>query len=116
MLFGSQLIEHAVNKAVDENALKWGYVHVILKNWERETVKMLDDVAAIDARFQREKQRKEYSRGNNGKRIEIVPDWLHEDTEPTQKEIKRQHTQSTYTVARRLEGIKVPRGEGVFFL
>nr|MBU6863699.1 DnaD domain protein [Streptococcus oralis] len=43
-LFGRELILHATNKAIDENAPKWNYVKAILKNWQKQKVKTLDDV------------------------------------------------------------------------
>lgn len=103
-LFGRDLILHATNKAIDENAPKWNYIKAILKNWQKQKVKTLDDVAALDRRFEMSKNRK-FNRSGTGRsnRKEMVPDWLREDAEPTKKEIEKQNSQSIDEERERLQ-------------
>ncbi|EJR67501.1 DnaD and phage-associated domain-containing protein, partial [Bacillus cereus VD115] len=105
--FGSELIKHASNKAIDENKPKWNYIKAILKDWEKQKVKTLDDVAAIDRRFEMSKHGKFNRSGkNHSNRKEMVPDWLREDDdEPTKKEIEKQHSQSTNDERKRLNEV-----------
>ncbi|HHT7172110.1 TPA: DnaD domain protein [Bacillus cereus] len=105
-LFGRELILHATNKAIDENAPKWNYIKAILKNWQKQKVKTLDDVAALDRRFEMSKNRN-YKRSGTGhsSRKEIVPDWLLEDDKPTKKEIEKQNSQSIAEERERLQEV-----------
>ena len=104
--FGSELIKHAANKAIDENAPKWNYIKAILRNWQKQKVKKLDDVAALDRRFEMSKNRT-FNRSGTGhsNRKEMVPDWLREDVEPTKKEIEKQNPQSIAEERERLQEI-----------
>ncbi|MEG7934959.1 DnaD domain protein [Bacillus mobilis] len=104
--FGSELIKHAANKAIDENAPKWNYIKAILKNWQKQKVQTLDDVTALDRRFEVSKNRA-FNRSGTGysNRKEIVPDWLREDVEPTKKEIEKQNSQSIAEERERLQEI-----------
>lgn len=79
---GSELIIHAVNKAIDENVPKWRYVRSILDNWEKKKVKTLDDVAVLDAQFEMSKQNKKRTGTGYITRKEAVPEWLHQQEEP----------------------------------
>ncbi|MED3327410.1 DnaD domain protein [Bacillus thuringiensis] len=93
--FGSELIKHAAHKAIDENKPKWNYIKAILKSWEKQKVKTLDDVAALDRRFEMSKNKRLNGSGpGRSNRKEIVPEWLREDVEPTKKEIEMQTSQS----------------------
>ncbi|HDR4761470.1 TPA: DnaD domain-containing protein [Bacillus thuringiensis] len=85
--FGNELITHAVNKAIDENVPKWRYIRSILSSWEKAKVKTLNDVAAIDTRFEMSKQNKKRTGKGFANRTEAVPDWLHqqEEHEPVQQ-------------------------------
>lgn len=56
-LFSDELIQHAINKAVDENAPRWNYIKAILRNWKEQEVKTLVDVAILDRRFEMSKKR-----------------------------------------------------------
>lgn len=105
-VFGRELILHATNKAIDENAPKWNYIKAILKNWQKQQVKTLDDVAALDRRFEMSKSRN-FNRFGTGhsNRKEIVPDWLREDVEPTKKEIEKHHSQSIDEERERLQEV-----------
>ncbi|PEM89490.1 DnaD domain protein [Bacillus toyonensis] len=105
-LFGRELILHATNKAIDENAPKWNYIKAILKNWQKQKVKTLDDVVALDRRFEMSKNRN-FKRSDTGQsnRKEIVPDWLREDVEPTKKEIEKQNSQSIDEERERLQEV-----------
>ncbi|MED2029688.1 DnaD domain protein [Bacillus thuringiensis] len=94
--FGSELIKHAANKAIDENKPRWNYIKAILKSWEKQKVKTLDDVAALDRRFEMSKNKRFNGLSpNRSNRTEVVPDWLRENAEPTKMEVERQHSQST---------------------
>ncbi|PFB05034.1 DNA-binding protein [Bacillus anthracis] len=105
-LFGRELILHATNKAIDENAPKWNYIKAILKNWQKQKVKTLDDVAALDRRFEMNKNRKSNRSGaGHSNRKEMVPDWLREDVEPTKKELEKQNSQSTDKERERLQEV-----------
>ncbi|OOR56037.1 primosomal replication protein N [Bacillus mycoides] len=79
--FGNELITHAVNKAIDENVPKWRYIRSILSSWEKEKVKTLNDVAALDTRFEMSKKNNKRTGKGYGKRTEVVPDWLREQEE-----------------------------------
>ncbi|HFK1757088.1 TPA: DnaD domain-containing protein [Bacillus cereus] len=85
--FGNELITHAVNKAIDENVPKWRYIRSILSSWEKAKVKTLNDVAALDTRFEMSKQNKKRTGKGYANRTEAVPDWLHqqEEHEPVQQ-------------------------------
>ncbi|MDA1933020.1 DnaD domain protein [Bacillus cereus] len=91
--FGNELVIYAVNKAIDENVPKWRYIRSILSSWEKEKVKTLNDVVALDTRFEMSKKNNKRTGKGYSKRTEAVPDWLHqqEETEPMQQ---RQQTQS----------------------
>ncbi|MCC1486729.1 DnaD domain protein [Bacillus tropicus] len=105
-LFGRALILHATNKAIDENAPKWNYIKAILKNWQKQKVKTLDDVAALDKRFEMSKNRKSNRSGTgHSNRKEMVPDWLREDVEPTKKELEKQNSHSTDEERERLQEV-----------
>ncbi|MEB8885485.1 DnaD domain protein [Bacillus cereus] len=102
--FGSELIKHAAHKAIDENKPKWNYIKAILKSWEKQKVKTLDDVAALDRRFEMSKNKRLNGSGpGRSNRKEIVPDWLREDVEPTKKEIEKQNSQSIDEERERLQ-------------
>lgn len=104
--FGSELIKHAANKAIDENAPKWNYIKAILKNWQKQKVKTLDDVTALDKRFEMSKNRKSDKSGiSHLARKEMVPDWLREDAEPIKKEIEKQNSQSINEERQRLKEV-----------
>ncbi|MDJ1474360.1 DnaD domain protein [Bacillus sp. LS15-K4] len=105
-LFGRKLILHATNKAIDENAPKWNYIKAILKNWQKQKVKTLDDVTALDRRFEMSKNNR-FNRSGAGRsnRKEMVPDWLREDVEPTKKAIEKQHSQSIDEERERLQEV-----------
>ncbi|PRT14994.1 primosomal replication protein N [Bacillus toyonensis] len=79
--FGNKLITHAVNKAIDENVPKWRYIRSILSSWEKAKVKTLDDVAALDTRFEMSKKNNKRTGKSYSKRTEVVPDWLREQEE-----------------------------------
>ncbi len=91
--FGNELITHAVNKAIDENVPKWRYIRSILSSWEKEKVKTLNDVAALDTRFEMSKKNNKRTGKGYGKRTEVVPDWLREQEEPEPMQ-QQQQTQS----------------------
>ncbi|MCM3223355.1 DnaD domain protein [Bacillus cereus] len=79
-LFGSELIKHATNKAIDANAPRWNYIKTVLENWQKQKVKTIDDVTALDRRFEMSRGKKSNKSGGNGsKRTELVPDWLREE-------------------------------------
>ncbi|MGN4267826.1 DnaD domain-containing protein [Bacillus cereus group sp. BCN115] len=85
--FGNELVIHAVNKAIDENVPKWRYIRSILSSWEKEKVKTLNDVAALDTRFEMSKKNNKRTGKGYSKRTEVVPDWLRkqEEQEPIQQ-------------------------------
>ncbi|TKJ05187.1 DnaD domain protein, partial [Bacillus cereus] len=95
-LFSDELIQHAINKAVDENAPRWNYIKAILRNWKEQEVKTLVDVATLDRRFEMSKKKKYNGTGRKySNRKEIVPDWLYKDDESTNTEGERKTVQST---------------------
>ncbi|TCJ79086.1 UNVERIFIED_ORG: DnaD/phage-associated family protein [Bacillus cereus] len=77
---GSELILEAVKRSIDENIPKWRYVRGILKNWESQKVKTINDVVVLDAQFDLCKNKKQ-SRTGYTKRKELVPEWLCEKEE-----------------------------------
>ncbi|MFB5552667.1 DnaD domain-containing protein [Bacillus cereus] len=91
--FGNELVIHSVNKAIDENVPKWRYIRSILSSWEKEKVKTLNDVVALDTRFEMSKKNNKRTGKGYSKRTEVVPDWLRkqEEQEPIQQP---QQTQS----------------------
>ncbi|HFK1409185.1 TPA: DnaD domain-containing protein [Bacillus cereus] len=104
--FGSELIKHAAHKAIDENKPKWNYIKAILKSWEKQKVKTLDDVAALDRRFEMSKNKRLNGSGpGRSNRKEIVPEWLREDVEPTKKENEKQNLQSIDEERERLQEV-----------
>lgn len=94
--FGNELITHAVNKAIDENVPKWRYIRSILSSWEKAKVKTLDDVAALDTRFEMSKKNNKRTGKGYSKRTEVVPDWLREqeEHEPIQQPQQTQNDES----------------------
>ncbi|MEI4617414.1 DnaD domain protein [Bacillus cereus] len=105
-LFSGELIQHAINKAVDENAPRWNYIKAILKNWKEQEVKTLVDVAILDRRFEMSKKKKYNGTGRKySNRKEIVPDWLYKDDESTNLEEERKTVQSTDEERERLQEV-----------
>lgn len=95
-----------LTKPIDENKPRWNYIKAILKSWEKQKVKTLDDVAALDKRFEMSKNKRFNGSGpSRSNRTEVVPDWLREDAEPTKMEIERQHSQSTDEERKRLQEV-----------
>ncbi|EEK70383.1 Phage replication protein [Bacillus mycoides] len=91
---GSELILEAVNRSIDENVPKWRYVRGILKNWETQKVKTLNDVAVLDVQFDLGKNKKQFGSGYT-KRNEMVPEWLHQKRDEDPRKQLKQNTQST---------------------
>ncbi|MFK4329085.1 DnaD/phage-associated family protein [Bacillus sp. RC55] len=91
---GSELILEAVNRSIDENVPKWRYVRGILKNWETQKVKTLNDVAVLDVQFDLGKNKKQFGSGYT-KRNEMVPEWLHQKKDEDPRKQPKQNTQST---------------------
>lgn len=105
-LFSSELIQRAINKAVDENAPRWNYIKAILRNWKEQEVKTLVDVATLDRRFEMSKKKKYNGTGRKySNRKEIVPDWLYKDDESTNQEEERKNVQSTDEERERLQEV-----------
>ncbi|MCM3220395.1 DnaD domain protein [Bacillus cereus] len=105
-LFSDELIQHAINKAVDENAPRWNYIKAILRNWKEQEVKTLVDVATLDRRFEMSKKKKYNGTGRKySNRKEIVPDWLYKDDESTNLEEERKTVQSTDEERERLQEV-----------
>ncbi|MCU4979592.1 DnaD domain protein [Bacillus cereus] len=105
-LFSDELIQHAINKAVDENAPRWNYIKAILRNWKEQEVKTLVDVATLDRRFEMSKKKKYNETGRKySNRKEIVPDWLYKDDESTNLEGERKTVQSTDEERERLQEV-----------
>ncbi|PTC12565.1 DnaD domain-containing protein [Bacillus wiedmannii] len=100
--FGNELITHAVNKAIDENVPKWRYIRSILSSWEKAKVKTLNDVAALDTRFEMSKKNNKRTGKGYANRTESVPDWLHqqEEPEPIQQPQQSQNNESAYNETR----------------
>ena len=90
---GSELILEAVKRSIDENIPKWRYVRGILKNWESQKVKTLNDVVVLDAQFDFCKNKKQFRSGYT-KRKELVPEWLRE-IEEVPEEQPRQNNELT---------------------
>ncbi|PGO65225.1 DNA-binding protein [Bacillus cereus] len=105
-LFSGELIQHAINKAVDENAPRWNYIKAILRNWKEQEVKTLVDVTILDRRFEMSKKKKYNGTGREySNRKEIVPDWLYKDDESTNLEEERKTVQSTDEERERLQEV-----------
>ncbi|MDF9505940.1 DnaD domain protein [Bacillus cereus] len=105
-LFSDELIQHAINKAVDENAPRWNYIKAILRNWKEQEVKTLVDVSILDRRFEMSKKKKYNGIGRKySNRKEIVPDWLYKDDESTNQEEERKIVQSTDEERERLQEV-----------
>ncbi|ANV70942.1 DnaD domain protein [Bacillus cereus] len=105
-LFSDELIQHAINKAVDENAPRWNYIKAILRNWKEQEVKTLVDVATLDRRFEMSKKKKYNGTGRKySNRKEIVPDWLYKDDESTNPEGERKTVQSIDEERERLQEV-----------
>ncbi|KMP70508.1 DnaD domain protein (plasmid) [Bacillus wiedmannii] len=100
-----ELIFEAVNRSIDENVPKWRYVRGILKNWEIKRVKTLNDITKLDVQFDLEKNKKQIGSGYI-KRIEMVPEWLHQKDGENPREQPRKNTQSNIDEEReRLEAL-----------
>ncbi|PFJ26295.1 DNA-binding protein [Bacillus thuringiensis] len=105
-LFSDELIQHAINKAVDENAPRWNYIKAILRNWKEQEVKTLVDVAILDRLFEMSKKKKYNGTGRKySNRKEIVPDWLYKDDESTNLEEERKTVQSIDEERERLQEV-----------
>ncbi|PFS78636.1 primosomal replication protein N [Bacillus cereus] len=104
--FGNELITHAVNKAIDENVPKWRYIRSILSNWEKAKVKTLNDVAALDTRFEMSKKNKNRTGKGYANRTEAVPEWLHQQEEPESvQQPKKSQSEDTVDNQKRLDEI-----------
>ncbi|MGN4613882.1 DnaD domain-containing protein [Bacillus cereus group sp. MYBK71-2] len=88
--FDNELIIHAVNKAIDGNVPKWRYIRSILSSWEKAKVQTLDDVAALDTRFEMSKHNKKRTGKGFANRTEAVPDWLHQKERPERVQLPEQ--------------------------
>ncbi|MEK4636850.1 DnaD domain protein [Bacillus sp. FSL W8-0519] len=53
--FGSELVNRAVDKAIDENAPRWAYIRKILINWQKSNVKTLADVIKLDEDYKNQR-------------------------------------------------------------
>lgn len=53
--FGSELVNRAVDKAIDENAPRWAYIRTILINWQKSNVKTLADVIKLDEDYKNQR-------------------------------------------------------------
>ncbi|MGQ0438260.1 CoA-transferase [Bacillus sp. B-TM1] len=53
--FGSELVNRAVDKAIDENAPRWAYIRKILMNWQKSNVKTLADVIKLDEDYKNQR-------------------------------------------------------------
>ncbi|MBJ8201640.1 DnaD domain protein [Bacillus cereus] len=105
-LFSDELIQHAINKAVDENAPRWNYIKAILRNWKEQEVKTLVDVAILDRCFEMSKKKKYKGTGRKySNRKEIVPNWLYKDDESTNLEEERKTVQSIDEERERLQEV-----------
>ncbi|ANP82465.1 DNA-binding protein [Bacillus sp. B25(2016b)] len=105
-LFSDELIQHAINKAVDENAPRWNYIKAILRNWKEKEVKTLVDVAILDRCFEMSKKKKYKGTGRKySNRKEIVPNWLYKDDESTNLEEERKTVQSIDEERERLQEV-----------
>lgn len=58
------LVLEAIKISAKANAYSFKYAETILKKWEKQNVKTLDDVAALDKKFEKKNQEKQ-----NGKRL-----------------------------------------------
>ncbi|WP_242214924.1 DnaD domain-containing protein [Bacillus cereus group sp. BfR-BA-01383] len=53
--FGSELVNRAVDKAIDENAPRWAYIRKILINWQKSSVKTMADVIKLDEDYKNQR-------------------------------------------------------------
>lgn len=60
----AELVTEAIKRASQNNANSFKYSETILKNWEKQKIKTLDDVYALDNKFNKNKQSK-----RNGNRV-----------------------------------------------
>lgn len=67
-----QCVIHAMTIAIDQNVLKWAYVETILRNWQKNNVRTMEDVRKDAQTFT---HRKQYPIKVE-KRRENVPQWL----------------------------------------
>ncbi|KAA0784623.1 MULTISPECIES: DnaD domain protein [Bacillus] len=91
---GSELILEAVKRSIDENIPKWRYVRGILKNWESQKVKTLNDVVVLDSQFDFCKNKKQFGSGFT-RRNEMVPEWLHQKEDEDLGKQSRQNNELT---------------------
>lgn len=77
---GNDLVIESMKRAVESNK-EWRYAQGILRNWEKNGIKTLDQVKAEDVSHNRQAQK----RGGRGARVEQLPAWLkdHDDAAPT---------------------------------
>ncbi|PFE05070.1 DNA-binding protein [Bacillus cereus] len=101
-IFSSEVIKHAINKAIDENVPKWRYILRILDNWKQSNVKTLNDVAALDARFERSKNKRR-TNNNYGGRTEVVPKWLQQQKNENLVESPKSNSNSIDEERKRLQ-------------
>lgn len=66
------LVVHAMKKAIEANVLKWNYVESILKDWDKQKMKTVEQVEAVEL------QRKQQQAPFKGRVVkdEKTPDWL----------------------------------------
>ncbi|WP_410982658.1 DnaD domain-containing protein [Bacillus cereus] len=53
--FGSELVNTAVDKALDENAPRWAYIRTILIDWQKNNVKTMADVIKLDEDYKNQR-------------------------------------------------------------
>uniref|UniRef100_UPI003EBA2434 DnaD domain-containing protein n=1 Tax=Bacillus cytotoxicus TaxID=580165 RepID=UPI003EBA2434 len=74
-VFGSEIVNKAVDKAIDENTKRWSYIRKILIDWQNNNVRTMADVIKLDDDFKNRKggdgnatNRRRYGRVNGASR------------------------------------------------
>ncbi|MCT6925285.1 DnaD domain protein [Metasolibacillus sp.] len=83
---GDDLVVHAMKLAIENNAIKWSYVETILRGWSQKQITTIEQVEAEKLRFAAEKNKQQTQRrrpGNYGRKVEVVPKWMHKEQNPS---------------------------------
>ncbi|WP_107841682.1 DnaD domain-containing protein [Metasolibacillus meyeri] len=82
---GDELVIHAMKLAIENGAVRWNYVESILRGWSQKQIKTVEQAEAEKLRFAAEKSKQQAQRrpGNFGRKVEIVPEWMHKEQKPS---------------------------------
>lgn len=84
--FAQNIILEAMKVALKNNKRTWSYVTGILKNWQKNNVKTLQDVQALETEFtNKQAKRTSFSKNISKNKKEVVPKWMNQEKQEQQE-------------------------------